>query len=990
MIPDPSYPTYESANRAMQMSDAFVQQARMQAQAQMYQQQMAFTGGQGGGQPGIMAYAAGAGQRFMGGMASGIGGQMSQFMGGLGTAAGVGAVVAQPMFGQVGNVLEGSRYTGAGARESFTSLLATAYAPLSLFPQAGTSFGMEQGLRRQTAREETSRRMTQAGRGVAVAMMDAHTLGLGSYFMRRSGSDVAYLGEQDRERAVQQRLGFLRGAQYGGSEGLGVGSEYLTRGAGRELMRGMRESERGLQHSYGLSREQMDPIRALALGSVDVTRVQQAAAGGHRTQAALGREVGGIEQQLAAMARAMQLTAPELTAFGNALKTVTKVTNESLKAFNVESLKAAGAGPFSQAQVGQFRMQAMGYGQQTYMNATSFASDAMRQAQRVSEARATGAIGASTLLREGGGLDPDAMMRMTMARIQQQAQLVQGGNFNQSLLLASQSKGAFSATMGGAGFFQMQGAAAAAMIANPWAMLQARMDPSAVQRVTMAAPAIAFVQSQQRDAFMIGDEDQRKVQKIASFGRQMGMDMNTAQGANNARVRYEELEDQRKEISAGLSAGAGNKAAETGKMSVKGIGDLLFGFTAEGGISAKQALGAMDRVMLDTDLSRAWQGAKTREEKTDVLEMGVARQQRLAEESATGLAREGVAKIQKMGSISPQDFSAQMRDATSALGAKLDKAGLSHQAIVNEVFGVSQERLRWGKYYTGVGTGVYSRFHETIQHVGGGKFQMTTRKLNITKQEAEAAFKDYGKKEGVRVKDLTSAQKDRAFLDWAGEQGAAGRNVWSKAEVSDINWDKDRQQYYRDYAGEKGYADDASVQDKEARIRLEYQYGQKKSGLGGVLGILSEAGVSVEGQLSDIAGRLSGGKLSEAAKKDARLAPVVRALSLTAGGSFDPTKLPEAADSRTLRNYFKNFAKSEEGKGLMKNLDPSNMTPESMINVATKMSTSQQENLNSKLLMGAMEKSARAMTGEERGSINLPTYVIIKSTMPSPSSTKTE
>jgi len=974
MIPDPSYPTYESANRAMQMSDAFVQQARMQAQAQMYQQQMAFTGGQGGGQPGIMAYAAGAGSRFMGGMASGISGQMSQFMGGLGTAAGVGAVVAQPMFGQMGNVLEGSRYTGAGARESFSSLLATAYAPLSLFPQAGTSFGMEQGLRRQMAREETGRRMTQAGRGTAVALMDAHTLGLGSYFMRRSGSDVAYLGEQERERSVQQRLGFLRGGQYGGSEGVGVGREYLTQGAGRELMRGMRESERGLQHSYGLSREQMGTIRDVALGAVDTTRIQQAGAGGHRGMGALGREMGEIGRQAAAMSREMQLTEPQLKAFMDSMKSVMKVTGESIRSFNEENRRTSSAGPFSAAQVGQFRTQAMGVGQQLFMNAPSFASDAMRQAQQVSDFRRSGVISSSTLLREGGGLDADAMMRMTMARVQQQAGLVQGGNFNQALLLASQNKGGYGAMLGGASFFETQGAAAATVIANPWAMLQARMDPSAVQRVTMSAPAIAFMQSQQRQVFMQGNNEAVRAQKIASFGRQMGMDMTTAQGASNARIRFEELEEMKSSISDRLRDRTGDewqRAATTGKMSSKALGDTLFGFAAETGASGDASVDALEQVMIDPDLSRAWAGANTRAKKSEVLERGATRRQAIGEKSALNLADDKISAIKKIGvgGIMPGSPGNDMRNAAADVAKGLAAAGLNNEAIVKKVFGSSANYL--SPYTKGTPT------ETKIVSLGGGKFETMSRKLKISGDEITEAVDAFKKKAKVRIP--SDKQMVGVFTDWAASKEAEGKSPWEKWEKGgEVEWGD--VQFRNLFRAATGRGDGETLEEAEGRVGLERKWSKRKGDYGGTLGLLAEAGVGVEGSLSDVAGKLPAAldKLGERVKGDRRLAPLLQVASQMKDGRFENVNFEKASDVKALRGYFKTWAVTDEGKKLTAGIGVSQMSVGDMQGTYKMMSEAAQKNLTGSFLLSAMEKSQRTMTKEDRGSFTEPQWVLDK------------
>lgn len=969
MIPDPSYPTYEAANRAMQMSDAFVQQARMQAQMQMYQQQAAFTGGAGGGQPGIMAYAAGAGQRFMGGMASGISGQMSQFLGGLGTAAGVGAVMAQPMFGQAGNVLEGSRYTGAGAKESFTSLLATAYAPLSLFPQVGTAFGMDQGLRRQMAKEEVGRRATQAGRGAAVAGLDMASLGLGSYLMRRSGSDVAYLGEQERERDVQARLGFLRGAEFGGAGGLGVGRGYQTRGAGRALMAEIREGERGLQHDFGLSREQMGTLRGAALGAVDVTRIQEGAAGGTSGMTRLGREIRGIERAFSDMARTMQLSEKELEGYTTALKGVTQVTASGARTFIEETRRAAAAGPFSAAQVGQFKIQAMGFGQQMFMNAPGVATDAMRQAQRVSEQRQTGAIRADTLIREGGGLDPENMMRMTMARTQQQAGLVQGGNFNQALLLASQRPGAFGAMMGGgAGFFQTQGASAAAMIANPWAMLQARMDPVAAQRVTMAAPAIAFVQSQQREAFMVGNEEAKRVQKIAAFGRQMGMDMNTSQGATNARIRYEELEESQSLIRDKLNgkgfeeampsrANAEETAKDRDKMS-----RLLLGFASQTGASEDQAINALKAVNNDVDLNRRWSGATSSKDKNEILEEGLALSRAGELKQASHFAARSVGDRLKTV-INSGGLGATFREAAKTMEA----AGESNERISTILFGDARDTVNKSQYMGGMWYGSERRM-ERVMYAGGGKFQTVRRTLNLDKAKREQIVEKHRKKYGKE------ATEGSALATWMAGEEKAGRTPWDE-EIVDKKWTDEDVRLAQEGRKAGRFDTDVGVTlEDEIRQRGEIRWQDAKGASASTVGILAAAGVSTAGTWEDTAAGIVAG-FSDKVKNDRRLAPLLKLSEQTDSRTFKIANLEQAADMRTLRSYFKHWA-VKGGQDVMAGIDVSKMTIDEMKSAQSQMSDEQQKQLHHSLALSAFEKSGRTMTKEDMGSFNTPMWVL--------------
>jgi len=888
-------------------------------------------------------------------------------MGGLGTAAGVGAVVAQPMFGQVGNVLEGSRYTGAGARESFSSLLATAYAPLSLFPQAGTSFGMEQGLRRQMAREETGRRITQAGRGTAVALMDAHTLGLGSYFMRRSGSDVAYLGEQERERDVQGRLGFLRGAEFGGAGGTGVGRGYLTSGAGRAMMGQIREGERGLQHDFGLSREQMSTLRGAALGAVDTTRIQEAGAGGTSGMTRLGREVRGIERAFSDMARTMQLSEKELASFTTAMKGVSQVTAASARTFIEETRRMSSAGPFSAAQTGQFRLQAMGFGQQMFMDAPGFASGAMRQAQQVSDFRRSGVIQASTLLREGGGLDADAMMRMTMARLQQQAGLVQGGNFNQALLLSSQKPGAFGAMMGGAGFFQTQGATAAAMISNPWAMLQARMDPVAAQRVTMAAPAIAFMQSEQRGAFMVGTDEMKRTQKIAAFGRQMGMDMTTSQGATNARIRYEEMEESRSNISDKLNTGLETSGIKGNER--KALEGMLLGFSAQMNVSGDDSVAALESVLADTDLNRRWGSAKGGEEKNEILMEGLAQRRADVGVRAAGSARQAIGDRLKT-IINPAGLGAAFKEEAK----KLEAAGESNERISEILFNGSRDTVNKNTWLGGLFEGSDRRM-ERMVYAGGGKFQAVRRTLKLKEGQLDKIVAKHRKKYG---KDATEGA---ALATWMAGEEEAGRKPWDEEVVDKVWGDSDvklAQQAKKEGLFEEPVVS-AEMKEEEVRHLGEMKWQDVRGSSAGTVGLLAAAGVGVEGKWEDIAANIS--DLESKVKDDKRLAPLLQLARQTDSRDFKIANLDKAADMRTLRNYFKHWA-VKGGQDAMAGIDASKMTVDEMKSVQSKMSDPQQKQMFQSLAMSAFEKSSRIMTKEESGTYANPMWVLNKKDVP--------
>jgi len=500
----------------MAQADEFVRRTRQQAQQQMAQQHQTYTGG---AQPGVMGYAAGGAALAAGGLMRG--GQAA--MAGGATAMGMGAAVAQPITNQV--MMSGAGARGGMMPQGFFGLLTTAYAPQGMLPHAATSFHMERGLRREFAQEELGRRWDMYGRRAATTAGDLFTLGISSHIMRRTGVEARLFTEMSTERTLQQRMGVLRGqGQYGSATGFGVRRGFMTEGRGSEAMDELMGGAQSLQARFGYSGSQLDALTGAAVGAVDVTRVRRMAGrpGGMRE---MGREMRDIRETLARTARELQLTEEEMPKFINQLKSTMQVTASEFRSFREETRRVARAGPFTQRQTAEMGMQYMQFGRGQYFDPTRFRGEAFSRALEVAELRERGVISRDTLLREGGSLDQAGMQRMLMQRMQIQASAVQGGQFNQELILAGGNRGGYNAMMQGAGFLQTQGAVAGTLMRDPFALLRARLDPRARERVTQDAQILAYRKVQQLMPMLPGGE----AQGIAMFGQRFGMNPEQAQ-----------------------------------------------------------------------------------------------------------------------------------------------------------------------------------------------------------------------------------------------------------------------------------------------------------------------------------------------------------------------------------------------------------------------------------------------------------------------------
>ena len=575
MIPNPGHPSQEHASRAMSQADEFVRRTRQQAQQAMQQQHQMYTGG---AQPGVMGYAAGGAALAAGGLMRG--GQAA--MAGGATAMGMGAAVAQPITNQV--MMAGAGARGGMMPQGFFGLLTTAYAPQGMLPHAATSFHMERGLRREFAREELGRRYDMFGRRAMTTAGDLFTLGISSHIMRRTGVEARLFTEMSTERVLQQRMGVLRGqGQYGASTGFGVRRGFLTEGRGAGAMEELMGGAQSLQARFGYSGGQLDALTGAAVGAVDVTRVRRMAGrpGGMRE---MGREMREIRETLARTARELQLTEEEMPKFINQLKSTMQVTANEFRSFREETRRVARAGPFSQRQASEMGMQFMQFGRGQYFDPTRFRGEAFSRALEVAELRERGVISRDTLLREGGRLDQGGMMRMLMQRMQIQASAVQGGQFNQELILAGGNQGGYNAMMQGAGFFQTQGAVAGTLMRDPFALLRARLNPRARERVTQDAPLLAYRKVQQLIPMLPGGEDQA----IAMFGQRFGMTPEQAQ------PWYQEQQLQ--------LAQAQEMAKAAGLGGVGGFSDFLVGFGRRSGFSTREITNAARVLRTQGDL----------------------------------------------------------------------------------------------------------------------------------------------------------------------------------------------------------------------------------------------------------------------------------------------------------------------------------------------------------------------------------------------------
>lgn len=525
MIPAPGHPTQEQASRAISQADEFVRRTRAEAQAQIARQHQIYTGGQ---QPGVLTYGGHAAAMTAGAaMRAGQG-----VIAGGATMMGAGAAMTQPMSQQV-------MMAAAGARpgqmpQGLMGLLTTAYAPRWLLPHAGRAFGMERAVRQEFAGEELGRRWDMFGRRAATTAADLMSFGVTSHLMRRTGVEARLFTQMQTERTMQSQLGVLRGmGGMAGATGFGVRRGFLTEGAGREAMDEIMGGAGQLQAQFGYSGEQLNQLTQQAAGAIDPSRVRRmgGSPGGMRQ---LGREVREIRDTLAQTARELQLTEEELPRFFEQLKSTMQITGSGFRAFREETRAVGLRGPFTQRQAAQMGMEYTQMGRGQYLDPTSFRGEAFSRALEVADLRERGVINRNTLLREGGGLDQAAMQRMLMQRLQIQSQAVQGGQFNQAMVLAGAAPQAYGAMMQGADFFQTQGAVGAAMMQDPFALLRARLNPQTRQRVTMDAQLIAFRQSQQMMPFLPGG----RAQAIQMFGQRFGM------APEQAQPWYEEQEQQ--------------------------------------------------------------------------------------------------------------------------------------------------------------------------------------------------------------------------------------------------------------------------------------------------------------------------------------------------------------------------------------------------------------------------------------------------------------
>jgi hypothetical protein len=809
---------------------------------------------------------------------------------------------------------------------TLTGMLATAYAPTSIFPHAGMAFGMERETRREMAREELGRRWTQTGRAGAHRIAHGFTLGLSSYAMRRTGIEASYLTEMETERTLQNQMGVLRGeGGYEAVSGRGVRRDFFREGPGKAAMTEIQRRAGGLQAEYGYGVEQMNMMTRMAAGSIDVTRYQQAAAGGRGGMRNLGREISDIRDTGAAMAREMQMSEKEIQEFFSRLKGVMKITGESVREFQQENRRLSAQGPFSQKQVAGMRMQFTQMGRQMYMGGMDFGTEAMEQANRVAELRRGGVISAETLLREGGGLDPQAMARMIAARLQQQAGLVQGGNFNQALTLAGQNPEAYAGMMGGAGFMQTQAALGTTMARNPFALLQAQLDPQAVRRVTMQAPAIAFQRAQQMgELFVAGNEEQRRAQMIRKFGQQMGFDIRTPQGLGQAKTRYEELEIQREMIETDLAdrftdprTGAPTRTpAQLGEMSAS-----LMGIMTETGETASTMAGVMTSITNDTDLQRKWSTGSAAGRSRLVREV-------LAEERATDMYNEAVA----MGGTVSKAFEGRggtkggIRKAR-AWARSLEKKGATSDEINKAVFGdLSSWNMKAGDldeklWITMDEKGervskIEGRAGETadlemrrLVHVGGGKMKLETKRMSMTYKNLRDELRAAG--------DVSKEE----FMEHL--MGLGGRRIIKKGTTEALDSDSIDDQMLMDWQDQLASSGERlSVESiKQAGMaRDEWSRARRKGA--GVFDILKRRGLEVDEDVTRGLGELLDVDVQDKKKfaeirRDPRMKPLVQAIEQFSGRGIETRKefmsMTGIIGQDNMRSFFKEYASSEEG-----------------------------------------------------------------------------
>lgn len=978
----------------MSQADLFIQQTRAQAAQQLSQPAAAFTGGIGGAQPGIMSYAAGKFGAFAGGFGAGMQQAGGGAMGRMAAVPASIAALATPGVRQFGDVIEGARYAGGGAPPmTLAGMLATGYAPTGLFPHAGMAFGMERGLRREMAREELGRRTTQGVRAGMHTIAHGATLGLSSYMMRRSGLEASWLTEMETERTLQNRMGFLRGGAYASATGVGVRRGFFQEGPGRAAVNVLQRRAGELQGQYGYGTEQMNMLTRMATGAIDVTRVQQAAAGGTRGMSGLGREISDIRETAAAMAREMQMSEKEIQEFFGRLKGVMKITGEGVREFRQENRRLSSQGPFSQRQVAEMRMQFTQMGRQMYMGGTDFGTEAMQQANRVAELRRSGVISAETLLREGGGLDPQAMARMVAQRLREQAGAVQGGNFNQALLLAGQDPEAYAGLMGGAGFFETQGAVGGVLARNPYALLQSQLDPNAVRRVTLQAPTIAFQRAQQINTLTVTqNQEQVRALMIRKFGGQMGYNVKTAQGLGKARVRYEELEAQRGIIEESLydvfdPAGGVTKS----EADIRQMSNNLMGIMADTGQSASTLSRAMRTIGDNTDLQRRWSSADAIG-RTRIVKEAVAEEeaedlyydmQKAGREISEALGRDtarGIKKAQRWAiALEEKGVSADMINkaifrgleewsiTTESLGKILDLPGAGGPDGTGGTFELPREGGITGNYRD-------LKIERRVQ-VGQGKFEIQTQTMTMSTRKINRMIREKGIKSESELKKALaglSGWKPQTAKELTASTGGVGQWSWK----DQLDWSL--------RTGRGGM----TVEDlKQAGMsRQEWARAQREGA--GVFDLLRRAGIE-EHLLEDPEALLNLEHLApgrvQKLKKDFRVGPLVTMIErFGAGitGEQDFKSMTRTVGRADMRSFFKEYAASEAGSRRLggKSFEEflGQKPTERMYDLFKGMGTEEKRGLLIRSLTSAIEKSQRLINETKRGdTAGLPLHVML-------------
>lgn len=994
MIPDPSffsaYP--ELRQRAFQQADMFVQQTRMQAQAQMMQQQAAFTGGVGGGQPGLMGYATSAMAHLPAALLSNMQHQAQLAAMRVAAVPGAAAAAGIPAFNQFMDVMQGARYAGGGLQQTgLAGLLGAGYAPLGVFPHAGMAFGMERDLRREMAREELGRRASQFGRATVYGGLHTATLGLSSYVMRRTGFEASWMGEMQTERELQRRLGFLRGGQFEAATGFGVRREFFTQGPGAGAIDVLQERAGALQARYGYSPEQMNLLTRVAAGAVDVTRVQQYGARGAGGMRELGREIADIRQTAGAMAREMQMSERELEAFFGQLRGVMRITGEGLRTFQEENRRIAMQGPFSQQQVGMMRMQFMQMGRGAYLGGAEFGTEAVRMANQVAQLRRTGAISAETLLREGGGLDPEAMARMTAQRLQQQIGLVQGGAFNQAMVLGQAAPGAFARMLGGgAGFFETQAALGGALLQNPFALQMARMNREVVRNITFQAPMIAFRQAQQMGPLLaFGTPAQRRAQMIETFGRQMGFDVNTPQGAMNAMTRYEEIEFQREDFRGRLESNIGVQSLNLSQRQTQRVADELMTLTATAGASADEALGALESLRMNENKFRTFMNTSDPRKREALLLEGLDQERAVAMERDLGQARTAMEKG-RWSNLSGGEVLKKL----GSYARDLERKDYSPELIAGATFGyLADWRTSTDSLLAPTNRDREARLGlERIVSVGQGKFEVERRQMRLKTSEARNVYARYKTETGRTIRN--NADRVRALRWYAAQEELAGRSPWetTREELTTLPEDVryaarlgGRGGFERIVGGEvRGLFDEV---DEERFQQGRRQVEQMIRGGGPVVDILSAVGAPIAGDrgLEALAETISDLDVQhKELANDKRMAPILdlaKRASATDYGALKLSEMGRVVSMPQLRTYFKEFAATDAGKRVMEEVGVGREQLEKagtdrLQQIYQGMGSQEQRRLFGFLGLQAIERSQRLTETAERGSELKPMYVI--------------